>query len=96
MEKKKSYTREFKLQAAKLVTEQGMKAVDVAKDLGVAPSSISLWVSQYHENGRDAFPGKGKLLPWDQEKRELERRLKRVETERDILKKTIGYLAESH
>jgi len=96
MGKKKHYTKEFKVQAAKLVLEQDMKVGDVARDLGVAHSSVSVWVEQYKENGGDAFPGKGKLLPWDQEKRELERKLKRVETERDILKKTIGYLAENH
>lgn len=93
---KKTYTKEFKVQAARLVLDQGVKAGEVAKDLGVAHSSISLWIRQYQENGGDAFPGKGKLLPWDQEKRELERKLKRVEVERDILKKTIGYLAENH
>lgn len=96
MRKKKTYTKEFKVQAAKLVLEQGMKVGEAARDLGVAHGSISTWVRQYQENGGNSFPGKGKLLPWDQEKRELERKLKRVEIERDILKKTIGYLAESH
>jgi transposase len=96
MRKNRKYEKEFKVQASKLVLEQGMKVGDVAKDLGVAHSSVSVWVRQYQENGGNAFPGKGKLLPWDQEKRELERKLKRVEIERDILKKTIGYLAENH
>ena len=96
MGSKKQYTKEFKSQAAKLVLEQEMKVGTVAKDLGVAHSSISLWVRKYQENGGDAFPGKGKLLPWDQEKKDLERKLKRAETERDIFKKTIGYLAENH
>jgi len=94
MGKKKHYTKDFKTQAAKLVFDQEMKVGDVARDLGVAHSSVSLWVRQYKANGGDAFPGKGRLLPWDQERRELEKRLKRAETERDILKKTIGYFAE--
>lgn len=96
MGSKKHYTKEFKSQAAKLVLDQEMKVGTVAKDLGVAHSSISQWVRKYQENGGDAFPGKGKLLPSDQERKELERKLKRVETERDILKKTIGYLGENH
>jgi len=94
MGKNGHFTKEFKLQAAKLVLEEGMRVSDVAKDLGVAHSSVSLWTKQYKENGMDSFPGKGKLLPWDQERMELQRQLKRVTIERDILKKTIGYFAE--
>lgn len=90
----KRYTKEFKEQAAKLVIEQKMRNKDVAQDLGVSHSLISSWVSQYKKNGRDAFPGKGKLMPWDEEKRKLEIQVKRLTIERDILKKTIGYFAE--
>ena len=90
---KKTYTKEFKEQAVKLVIEQETKGSQVAKDLGIGYSTLVRWLREYRENGKAAFPGKGKLLPWDEEKRELEKRLKRAETERDILKKTIGYLA---
>ncbi len=91
---RRTFTKEFKDQAVKLVLEQGMKATQVAKDLGVGHTSIDRWLKEARENGEHAFPGKGKLLPWDAEKRELEKKLRRVETERDILKKTIGYFAE--
>jgi len=91
---RKSYTKEFKREAVKLVLVQEMSVCQVAKDLGVAYSSVGKWVREFRENGEHSFPGKGKLLPWDQERRELERALKRVTMERDILKKTIGYFAE--
>jgi transposase-like protein len=91
---KRRFTKEFKQQAAKLVLEQGMRNMDVAKDLGVSHSLISTWVNQYKKNGGEAFPGKGKLLPWDEEKRQLETQVRRLTIERDILKKTIGYLAD--
>ena len=68
---KKSYTKEFKLGAAKMVVEQGMKPGQVARDLGVAPSSVGGWVSYYKKHGSGAFPGKGLLAPQDQEKRDL-------------------------
>lgn len=90
---KRRFTKEFKEQAVKLVIEQGVTATQVSKDLGVGYSTLVRWLSEYRENGKNAFPGKGKLLPWDEEKRELEKRLRRAETERDILKKTIGYFA---
>jgi len=93
---RKSYTKEFKREAVRLVLEQEMSHGQVAKDLGVSHSSIGNWVRAFQKNGEHSFPGKGKLLPWDQEKRDLEKRLRRAETERDILKKTIGYLAENH
>jgi transposase len=94
VKKKKTYNKEFKREAVKLVLEQEMTCTQVAKDLGVAYGSVAKWVRDYTASGNHAFPGKGKLLPWDEEKRELERKLKRAETERDILKKTIAYFAE--
>jgi len=93
--KRKTYTKEFKVEAARLVLEHGMKVSEAARDLGICSMSLSKWIKQFKENGLASFPGKGRLLPWDQEKRDLQVRLKRAETERDILKKTIGYLAES-
>ncbi len=90
---KREFTKEFKEQAVKLVVEQGVKIVQVAQDLGIGHSTVSRWVREARENGKNAFPGKGNLLPWDEEKRELEKRLRRAETERDILKKTIGYFS---
>ncbi len=93
MEKRK-FTKEFKEQAVKLVKEQGAMITQVAKNLDVGHSTLSRWLREARENGKNAFPGKGNLLPWDEEKRDLEKRLRRAETERDILKKTIGYLSQ--
>jgi transposase len=90
---RRKFTKEFKDQAVKLVNEQSVTVMQAAKDLDIGHSTISRWVREARENGKNAFPGKGNLLPWDEEKRELEKRLRRAETERDILKKTIGYLS---
>lgn len=90
---KKEYTKEFKTGAAQMVV-QGMKAAKVAKDLGVAASSVSTWVRDYKKHGIGAFPGKGFLAPEDQKIKDLEKRLKRAEMERDLLKKTIAFFAE--
>jgi transposase len=92
--KNKNYTKEFKLGAVKLVLEQGMTASKVAKDLGVAHTSVRNWVLDYKKHGMGAFPGKGNLPPADEELRQLQRELKRTQMERDILKKAIAFFAE--
>ena len=92
---KKEYTKEFRAGAAKMVIEQGMKAAQVARDLGVAPSSVSTWVRDFKKHGDGAFPGKGFLAPEDQKIKDLEKRLKRAEMERDLLKKRSRSLRNS-
>lgn len=92
--KKKNYTREFRQEAAKLVLERGMTTTEAAKDLGVAWGSVAKWVRDYREHGNNAFPGKGRLMPHDEELRRLQRENQKLKIERDILKKTIGFLAE--
>ena len=73
-----------------MIIEGGHVASDVARDLGIDQSVVSRWVREYQENGRDAFPGNGRLLPADEEIRQLKRELNRVKMERDILKKAIS------
>ena len=90
----KHYSKEFKAEAVRLVLDEGLKQAQVARDLGVSATVMSGWVRKWKADGKDAFPGKGKLKPHDEEVRKLQRKLRIVEMERDILKKTIGYFAE--
>ena len=92
---RKSYTKEFKLEAAKLVLEQGMKVAQAARDLGVSDYLLAKWVRQVREDGAEAFPGKGRLLPQDEAFRQLQKENHRLRMERDILKKAIAYFAET-
>ena len=91
---KKFYTKEFKLGAARMVVEEGKGPAAVARDLGVSTSAMTKWVRDYRRDGGGAFPGKGHLTPEDQKVKDLERRLRRAEMERDLLKKTIAFFAE--
>ena len=91
---KKVYTKEFKVGAARMVVEEGKKASEVGRDLGVSTSSMTKWVRDYKKHGGGAFPGKGFLTPEDQKVNDLEKRLRRAEMERDLLKKTIAFFAE--
>ncbi len=92
--KKKSYTKEFKVGAARMVVVEKEKASKVARDLGVSNSALIKWIRDYKQHGDGAFPGKGFLAPVDDQVRQLEKKLRRAEMERDLLKKTIAFFAE--
>ena len=81
---KRQYTKEFKLGAVKLVVDRGMSPSEAAKDLGVSYYTLKNWVNAFKKNKENSFPGKGNLLPDDQRIRELEKKLKRAEMERDL------------
>jgi transposase len=91
---KRKYTREFKLEAVKLVVEQKMKQAQVARDLGMSPHLVWRWVTQYREDSDQSFPGKGRLKPEEQRLRDLEQQVTRLTMERDILKKAMAYFAK--
>jgi transposase len=92
---KKSYTKEFKLEAVKLVSEQGLSSKEASSNLGLSLSTLNSWIKKFKEDGGGAFPGSGKLVPSDQKVRDLEKKLKQVTMERDILKKAIGYFTDN-
>jgi len=84
------YTKEFKLEAVQLVQSRGKSQATIARDLGVADSTLSHWCKHMTEHGSNAFPGSGHLPPLEEENRHLKRELEGVRQERDILKKAIG------
>lgn len=91
---KRVHSKEFKREAVRLVTEQGLSKTQVARDLGLHLNSVRTWVKQHEADGEHAFPGKGRMKPADAELGRLQRELKRVTAERDILKKALGYFAK--
>jgi transposase len=91
---RKRYAKEFKVEAARLVIEQGLTQAKAAANLGVSTAIIGRWVRQFKEGGLESFPGSGKLPPSEEKVKNLEKELKRVTLERDILKKAIAYFAE--
>lgn len=88
------FTREFKLEAVKLVKERGMSISQVARDLGIVPSVVGRWVREGTKDRAQAFPGRGQMKADDAEIARLKRELARTKAERDILKKTIGFFVK--
>jgi len=88
------YPKEFKLEAVRLVLEKGMSAAQVARDLGLNPEMIYRWKREFQNDPAFSFPGHGNVVGDEAELRRLQRRVKELEEERDILKKTLGYFVK--
>jgi transposase len=86
----KTYTKEFKVEAVHLVESSQKSQAQIARDLGVADSTLSHWRKELTEHGTDAFPGSGHQMPLEEENRHLKRENDLLRQERDILKKAIG------
>ena len=92
--RRKTYDKEFKREAVHLVIEEGRKASEVERNLGIGKSTVGRWVREMREDPEQAFPGKGHLKSNDEEIRALRRELERVKRERDILKKAVAIFSK--
>jgi len=87
------FSREFKLEAVRLVTERGVSVAQAAKDLDVHENVLGKWVRLFRADAAQSFPGRGKMKPDDAEIAHLRRELAKTKAERDILKKAIASFA---
>ncbi len=89
------YTKEFREETVKLITEGGLKIPDVGRRLSIAPSTIAYWVKAY-KSGKLNEVGKAQkpLTEIELENRKLKRELAEVKMEIDILKKAAAYFAK--
>ena len=90
---RRTYTREFKTEAVRLVTEQGYSVAEAARSLGVHETLLRSWKQALQAKGDQAFPGQGKLPAIEEELRRLRADNKRLQAERDILKKAAAFFA---
>ena len=89
MERRK-FTREFKLEAVKLIRERGVAYAQASRDLGVHQTVLRSWVKAFADDPTDAFPGHGQLKPEQAEIARLKREVTKLKAERDILKNCRG------
>jgi transposase len=96
MEKKKRkvYTREFKVEAVRLASESGHSVAQIARDLDLGENTLWKWVKQFKTDPQQAFPGKGRMKPLEEENRRLRRECQTLRQERDFLKKAAVWLAQ--
>jgi transposase len=91
---RRRFTAEFKREAVKLARQDGVSRAKVAQELGLNVTMLTRWVREAQEGKWDMAPGKPLRTEQQQELERLRRELKRVTTERDILKKAVGYFAK--
>ena len=87
------FSREYKLEAVKLVRERGVTVAQAARDLDVHENVLRKWVREYGEDPSQSFPGKGQMKPEQLEIERLRREVAKLKAERDILKKAAAYFA---
>lgn len=93
-EERRTYTREFKLEAIRLSEQSGKTVAEVARDLGINVKQLYRWRSRYCVDGEQGFPGSGRLAEPEEELRRLRRELETVQQERDILKKALAIFSK--
>jgi len=95
-EKRRQFTREYKLEAVRLV-KKGQSVSSVAAKLGIRPDMLRAWKRQVAGSDGDlkeVFRGHGRVTSQEQELRRLRQELARVTEERDFLKKAAAYFAK--
>ena len=93
MERRK-FTREFKLEAVRLIKDRGVSYAQASQDLGVHQSQLRGWVKALADDPQHAFPGQGQMKPEQLEIAQLKREVIKLKAERDILKKAAAYFAK--
>jgi transposase len=93
--KQRTFTREFKVEAVQLAKSSEKPLTQIARDLGIADSTLHHWCKQFSEQDEQAFPGSGHQMPHEEEIRNLKRENEILRQERDILKKAIGIFSRS-
>jgi transposase len=88
------YTKEFKEEAVKLVTEAGLSIPEVGRRLSVGKSTIEYWVRQARKGGLSVNHGKKPVTAEEMEVARLRREVAELRMERDILKNAAAYFAK--
>ena len=87
MKTRRKFSREFKLEAVKMVKERGVAARQVSRDLDINENMLRRWIKELSEDPHEAFPGLGNMKTEQAEIARLQREVAKLKVERDILKK---------
>jgi len=90
---RRTFSREFKLEAVRLVNERGVAVTQAARDLGLHENVLRKWVKELAADPQQAFPGQGQMKPEQAEIERLKKEVAKLKMERDILKKAAAYFA---
>lgn len=90
---RRKFSREFKIEAVRLIKERGVAVAQASRDLDVHENVLRKWVRELAADSGQAFPGHGHLRPEQLEIDRLRREVAKLKAERDILKKAAAFFA---
>lgn len=91
---RKKFDRQFKIDAINMVINGSRSVAEVARDLGIKADMLYRWKRELSLEKTEAFPGKGRLGPQEEELRRLRRELEQVKEDREILKKALTFFSK--
>ena len=94
MATRRVFTREFKVEAVKLVRNRGVSVAQAARDLGLHENVLRKWVRELSTDPVQAFPGHGQMKTEQAEIAALRKEVAKLKMERDILKKAAAWFAQ--
>jgi len=92
--KRKVFTKEFKLEAVRLLEGSERPAAELARELGIARNRLYKWQQEVRNKAERAFPGRGPHPELTDELTRLRRENAKLKEERDILKKAMAFFAK--
>ncbi len=90
---RRKFSREFKIEAVRLVRERGVSVAQASRDIDVHENVLRKWVRELGADPKQTFPGHGQMKPEQLEIDRLRREVAKLKAERDILKKAAAYFA---
>lgn len=93
---RRQFTREFKIEAVRLVRDRGVSVAQASRDLDVHENVLRKWVKDLAADPAQAFPGPGVMKPEQAEIERFRREIQKLKAERDILKKSAAYFAKDY
>ena len=88
------FTPEFRLEAVKLVREQGRSVTETCKALGIGETALRRWITQWQAERTGQPPNGPALTPEHQRIQALEAQVRQLERERDVLKKSTAFFVK--
>ncbi len=94
MSKRQTYTKEFKIEAVRLLEESDKKGIEISRELGIQRNMLYKWQKELQTKGDSAFTGSGrKPADSDDQVAKLRKENDQLREEVEILKKAAAYFA---
>lgn len=77
-----------------MVQQDTRSVVEIAEDLGILPNMLHRWVRELRVETEEAFRGQGNRSSVEEENRQLKKRIRQLEQEKQVLEKASAYFAQ--